>query len=272
MSLLTLNDCLLPNWQAPPRVRALITTRVGGVSAPPYGQWRAGLEQPGGLNLNPKSGDEPHCLNENRARLAALAGVPIAWLEQVHGTQVMHAEAVLAQQAKGEAAPQADASVTAQPQIACVAISADCLPVLICDRAGQAVGAAHAGWRGLAAGVLENTAAQVAALAGNEELYAFLGPAIGTQAFEVGAEVRDTFLQAATPAERVATAAAFHPHPEIPNKYWADLCLLARQRLARLNIQRIDGGQWCTFSDPARFYSYRREGVKAGFASLIWLI
>ncbi len=261
----------MPNWQVPSRVRALITTRAGGVSEPPYGQWRDGLLCSDGLNLNANGDDKLHCINENRARLATLAGVPIAWLEQVHGTDVARAETVLAQQAKGEAMVRADACVTTQPQIGCAVVTADCLPVLICDQAGQAVGAAHAGWRGLAAGVLENTATQVAALAGNSALCAFLGPAIGQQAFEVGAEVRDIFMQAATLAERDATAAAFYPHAERPNKYLANLYQLARLRLARLSIRSIEDGQWCTVSDPTRFYSYRRDGVKAGFASLIWL-
>ncbi len=268
---LNMQDCLVPNWQAPSRVHALITTRVGGVSEPPYGQWHDGLSCSGGLNLNTNNDDKLHCIKENRARLAMLAGVPIAWLEQVHGTQVVRAETVLAQQAKREAIARADACVTAQTQIGCAVVTADCLPVLICDQAGQAVGAAHAGWRGLVAGVIENTATQVAALAGNSALSAFLGPAIGQQAFEVGADVLDAFMQAATPIERNATAAAFHPHPDRPNKYLANIYQLARLRLARLDIQSVDGGQWCTASDPARFYSYRRDGVKAGFASLIWL-
>lgn len=263
-------DVIIPEWPHVPRVRALFTTRAGGVSAPPYGQWRNGHALPGGLNLAFHTGDNPQCVTENRARLAAFTGTRPAWLKQIHHVQVIRAETALDQ----NGAPYADASVATQPHMACVITSADCPAVLICDRAGRAVGAAHAGWRGLSAGVLERTAAEVAVAAGADcTLTAFLGPAIQPRAFEVGDDVYDTFMASAQPDEYRATAAAFHPCAAAPGKYRADLYSLARVRLARAGITHIiSGGAWCTFSEPERFYSYRRDHPKNGNqAAMIWL-
>ncbi|MCX8566873.1 MAG: hypothetical protein ON057_001600 [Glomeribacter sp. 1016415] len=265
---LSLADCLTPNWPVAARVRILFTTRAGGVSAPPYGLVQNGTESAGGLNLGLHTGDEAACVAENRKRLATLTGTHIAWLEQVHKADVIRAEIAI----NARNPSRADASVTAQPGIACAIMTADCLPVLICDHAGRAVGAAHAGWRGLAAGVLERTAAEVAALTNPyEELYAFLGPAIGPRTFEVGDDVRNTFLTMATAAESSATAAAFRPCPHLSGKYWADLFELARLRLIRAGIKQISGGAWCTASDPTHFYSYRRQSLTGRQAALIWL-
>lgn len=265
-SALTEADCLYPPWRVAPRVRALVTTRAGGVSLPPYGRCVAGRETSGGLNLGLHTGDDPVHVHQNRARLLSFAGVRAAWLEQVHGATVVDA-------ADAPLDARADASVTAASGIACVVMVADCLPVLLCDGQGRAVGAAHAGWRGLAAGVIEKTAQRVAALAHGDaaDLHAYLGPAIGPTAFEVGDEVREAFLGAARPAERDGTAHAFVPHPHAPGKYWANLYALARQRLARVGVTHVTGGEACTVSEPERFYSYRRDRVTGRMAALIWL-
>jgi YfiH family protein len=282
---LSLIDCLVPDWHrasvspalpgadVSSRVRALITTRDGGVSVPPYGRVRAGIAQPGGLNLGLHTGDDPAAVAQNRARLQALTGgAPAAWLQQVHGTEVVRADEVIARMADAAEPPHADASVTDQPDTVCVVMVADCLPILLCDTAGRAVGAAHAGWRGLAAGVVENAAQQVRALAGaTAAVKAFLGPAIGPRAFEVGGEVRAAFVDAATPSEQAATVAAFCARDGVPGKYWADLYALARLRLARVDITAVSGGNACTVTDAERFYSYRRESVTGRMAALIWL-
>ncbi|MFX1762000.1 peptidoglycan editing factor PgeF [Paraburkholderia sp. A1RI-2L] len=288
---LTSADLLQPDWHVAPRVRAIVTTRNGGVSLPPFGRWRAGaasladaaheggVELPCGLNLGRSSGDDLEHVEANRSRLLAYAGVPAAWLKQVHGPVVVDAAAAL-ESARAGALLEADASVTDQPGIACAVMVADCMPVLICDGAGRAVGAAHAGWRGLAAGVIEKTAQRVAALAGcaASELHAYLGPAIGPKAFEVGEDVRAAFMDhveaidgARRDAVRVGTASAFVPRPEAPGKYLADLGCLARLRLAEIGVTHISGGGLCTFTDREWFYSYRRERMTGRMAALIWL-
>ena len=272
---LSLADCLQPDWAVAPRVRALITTRTGGVSLPPYGRWQDGAGVPGGLDLGLHTGDDAVRVAANRARVLALTQQPqAAWLDQVHGTRIVAADQIVAAQAAGTHAPvQADACVSDVPGAVCVVMVADCLPVLICDAAGRAVGAAHAGWRGLVGGIVERPARRVADLAGTagDALHAYLGPAIGPAAFEVGTEVRTAFLDAALPAERLATDAAFRPHAAAPDKYFADLYALARLRLARLGVTRVSGGTHCTFSEPERFYSYRRDRVTGRMGALIWL-
>ncbi|WP_321788621.1 peptidoglycan editing factor PgeF [Paraburkholderia sp. J94] len=279
---LTAADLLHPDWRVSPRVRAFVTTRNGGVSAPPFGRWQVagdiggeGVDLPGGMNLGRGSGDDLDQVEANRARLLAHAGVPAAWLKQIHGPRVVDAVDALAA-ARAGTPLEADASVTDQPGIACTVMVADCMPVLLCDPEGRAVGAAHAGWRGLAGGVIEATARRVAALAGCETgaLHAYLGPAIGPQAFEVGADVRDAFMNhvdAVDAAQRAATAAAFVPRPEAPGKFLANLAALARLRLADLGIAHASGGDMCTFTDRERFYSYRREPVTGRMAALIWI-
>ncbi len=239
-------DWIVPDWPAPARVRALATTRAGGVSAPPYD----------GFNLATHVGDEPAAVIENRRRLrSALPAEPL-WLTQVHGTRVVSAEA-------SGSGSEADACVARSPGRVCAVQSADCLPVLFADLAGTAVAAAHAGWRGLAAGVLERTAAAMAVAP--KELIAWLGPAIGPAAFEVGAEVREIFC-----ADDPAAAGAFAANER--GRWQCDLAALARLRLARAGVTRVFGGGWCTYSDPLRFYSYRRDGVTGRMASLIWLV
>jgi YfiH family protein len=271
---LTLADVLQPGWRVSPRVRALVTTRNGGVSLPPYGRWHDGVEEPGGLNLGRLSGDDPVCVAVNRARLVGLTGgAEAAWLTQIHGAEVVDAHEVLVRARSGEPLVSADASVTNRPGTICVVMIADCMPVLLCDAAGRAVGAAHAGWRGLASGVVEKTAQRVADLAGAHPgtLHAYLGPSIGPAAFEVGADVRDAFMNGADDSQREATARAFVPHTDAPGKYLADLPALARLRLQRLGVTQITGGDACTVTQRERFYSYRRDRVTGRMAAMIWL-
>lgn len=238
---------IYPDWPAPARVKALSTTRRGGVSHAPFDSF----------NLGDHVGDDPQAVAANRAELRKVISTPRApaWLQQVHGNQVVMAGA--------EPQPQADASFSRQPGQPCVIMTADCLPVLFCDQAGSVVAAAHAGWRGLANGVLEQTLAAMQVPA--EQVLVWLGPAIGPQAFEVGQEVKDNFVQYSGEAE-----VAFRPGV-LPGKYWADLYLLARQRLALQGVQHIYGGNYCTFSEEQRFFSYRRDKTTGRMATLIWL-
>lgn len=244
---LNMKDCIVPAWPAPPTVRALITTRAGGVSTGPY------------ASMNPADhvGDAPEAVAVNRRLLRSLLPEEPHWLKQVHGTAVAEADAPRAR------SPEADACVSRVPNQVCVVLTADCLPVLLCDDAGTVVGAAHAGWRGLHAGVIEAAVARMRVP--GERLLAYLGPAIGPKAFEVGPEVRAAFMTVDTGA-----AAAFAPGAT-PEKWLADIYLLARQRLARLGVSRVFGGGDCTFSDSARFFSYRRDGASGRMASLIWI-
>lgn len=242
-----LPDTLIaPAWPAPARVQACFTTRQGGVSVAPYNS----------LNLGTHVGDDPAAVAENRARVSALLPAEPLWLEQVHGTEVC-----------SDARPglrTADAAVTRVPGRVCAVMVADCLPVLLCDRAGSVVGAAHAGWRGLAAGVLARTVAAMACAP--DQVLAWIGPAIGPQAFEVGPEVRDAFL-----AEDDGLGLAFRPGRE--DRLWCDLPALARAMLARAGVlpASVTGGGYCTVSDPARFFSFRRDGRTGRMAGLIWL-
>ncbi len=274
---LTPGDVLQPAWRTSPRVRALVTTRNGGVSLPPFGRWQAGVDELGGLSLGFLSGDDPASVTQNRERLMAFTGISnAAWLKQVHGADVVDASAVLARAREGAPIVEADASVTSEPGTICVVMIADCMPVLLCDAAGRAVGAAHAGWRGLAAGVIEKTAQRVAELAGaaTGSLPSYLGPSIGPDAFEVGPDVRDAFMNCVDGvdvAQRQATADAFIPRADAPGKYLANLPALARLRLQRIGVSQISGGDACTVSERERFYSYRRDRVTGRMAAMIWL-
>jgi YfiH family protein len=238
-------DWIVPEWPAPARVHGLITTRIGGVSLGAHASFNPGL----------RADDDPVAVAANRAILRTHLPQEPAWLRQVHGVRVVQADEVT-----GE--PEADAAYTRQPGTVCVVMIADCLPVLLCDANASVVGAAHAGWRGLSSGVLENTIAAMNVPA--TDLLAFLGPAIGPDAFEVGADVRDAFIACDETAD-----AAFTPLGE--GKWLADLFLLARQRLARQGISRIYGGGLCTYRDAARFYSYRRDKMTGRMAAMIWL-
>lgn len=239
---------LRPDWRAPAVVRALSTTRTGGVSRGVYAS----------LNLAEHVGDQSAAVQQNRALLRTGAGLPAEplWLNQVHGTTVCSVDQTF------DGPPEADASVSAQAGAVCAVMTADCLPVLLCDRAGTVVAAVHAGWRGLAAGVVEAAVARMARP--SDQLMAWIGPAIGPEHFEVGEEVRACFCDG-----DVTAASAFRPSPA--GRWLADLPALARQRLLRLGLGRVSGGHLCTHSDASLFFSYRRDGVTGRMATLIWL-
>ncbi|MCS6945327.1 MAG: peptidoglycan editing factor PgeF [Sutterellaceae bacterium] len=247
-----------PDWIVPalpvPGVRALITTRAGGVSR---GPWGAGED--GGMNLGMGSGDRPEDVQANRARLRALLPAEPRWLRQVHGAAVVDAERVLQP-------PEADAAVCATPGVVCVVLVADCVPVILADAAGRGVAVAHAGWRGLATGVIQNAVQALRRRLRDPaaRLYAFLGPAIGQQHFEVGEEVLRAMRHRLPGAGDAFESCGGH-------KYRADLVQLARMALAQVNVDWIAGGQWCTYSDRHRFYSYRRDRITGRHAALVWI-
>lgn len=238
-------DLIVPDWPAPPGVRALSTTRRGGYGGGSYASF----------NLAHHVGDDPVVVAANRQLLRNRLPVSPCWLKQVHGIGCVDVDAAWP-------GIEADASVSHAPVQACTVLTADCLPILLCDQAGTVVAAAHAGWRGLAAGVIEATVAAMR-LPG-ERLMAWLGPAIGPAAFEVGDEVRTAFLR-----DDAGAAAAFVPHGA--GKWLCDLYALARRRLARLGVGRVHGGGFCTYTEGERFFSYRRDGVTGRMASLVWL-
>jgi YfiH family protein len=254
---------IIAHWpDAPANIGALATTRKGGVSVGPYDDGQGG----GGLNLGLHCGDDAAQVLENRARLTSLLPGHPAWVSQVHGIVVADAATVT----PGQAVQVADASVTSVAGVVCAVMTADCLPVLLADADGKVVGAAHAGWRGLAGGVLAETIKAMRAR-GAGDITAWMGPAIGPQQFEVGADVLDSFVQGAAPAEIAAVRAAFIACPGREGKYLADIFALARVLLAREGVTRVSGGGVCTVSDADRFYSYRRDKVTGRLASLIWI-
>ena len=238
-------EIIQPDWPAPANVRAFTTTRNGGFS---QGQWAE-------LNLGGSCGDDPNHVKQNRALLQTPLPCEPHWLRQVHGNRV------LAWDDGFDSGLEADAIVSNQTGQVCAVLTADCLPVLFCNKAGTKVAASHAGWRGLAAGVLEATVS--AMVSDPDELMAWLGPAIGPQAFEVGRDVYDTFVSLDT-----ENASAFKSHGD---RWLADLYELAMLALARIGIEQVSGGQYCTWSEPDKFFSYRRDGVTGRMASVIWL-
>lgn len=242
---------IVPDWPAPAAVKALVTTRIGGHSLGAYA----------GLNLGSHVGDDPEVVASNRVWLKQQAGLPAdpVWLTQVHGTVCLDLSS-----ASPANTPEADASTTRVPGQVCAILTADCLPVILCSDDGAAVGAAHAGWRGLLSGVIEATAEATGQPGAS--LMAWLGPAIGPSAFEVGAEVRDAFM-----AEDAASGPAFTPRPEAEGKWLCDIYALARLRLARIGIHRVYGGDRCTYRESAHFFSYRREQQTGRMATLIWI-
>ena len=279
-------DWIVPDWPAPSHVRAAMTARTGGVSQAPF------------ASFNPAShvGDDPADVAENRRILRQWLPAEPLWLNQVHGARVFElALPTPALPASGEGespspaggggwegesnirreiigagpiAPEADASLTRQPGLVCAVLTADCLPVLFCDEAGTVVAAAHAGWRGLASGMLEETVKSMKIDPGR--ILAWLGAAIGPSSFEVGPEVRETFV-----AQHAMAGIAFRPAlpgtlDEAPRKWLADIYMLARIRLAAIGVERVYGGGDCTFKDSRRFFSYRRDGRTGRMASLIW--
>ena len=254
---------LTPQWPAPAAVCALSTLRGGGVSAAPFAS----------LNLAAHVGDAPAAVAENRRRLRAAAGLPAepAWLAQVHGALILDLDAgvttgvvtgVATGVAAGAAAGPADGAVTRTPGRVCAILAADCLPILFATESGDAVAAAHAGWRGLAGGVIEAIVRSLAAAP--PSLLAWLGPAIGPRHFEVGPEVRDELLRGDPQADEALAENA-------RGRYMADLYVLARRRLAKLGVERVYGGGECTFSRSDKYFSHRRDGQSGRQATLIWL-
>ncbi len=268
---------LVPDWPgAPANIGFVCTTRRGGVSPEPYGPGPQAIATAGGgLNLGIHVGDDPANVAFNRAIVRGRLPSEPAWLSQVHGTAVARAD----RQARGSV-PQADASIASMPGAVCAIQTADCLPVLFTNRAGTVVGAAHAGWRGLAGGVLEatvgamreETGGTAGAADSQDEIIAWLGPAIGPQEFEVGEEVVAAFLAGPVgAADPEAVRAAFVARPGMPGKYLADIYQLARLALRRVDVNDVSGGNLCTVRDASRFYSYRRDKVTGRQATLIWI-
>lgn len=241
-----MDSVITPNWPAPSTIKAFVTTRRGGVSEPPYDSF----------NLGAHVGDDSEHVAENRRLLKERVRYPgdIQWLNQIHSTIVL--ELPTSRQER-----TADACHTNQANTVCAVLTADCLPVLFCDPNTLQVAAAHAGWRGLCAGVLEET---IKVFPDPQDVLAWLGPAIGPNAFEVGAEVRSAFIEIDPQAEL-----AFKPSSN-EGKWVGDLYEIARQRLSALGCHQIYGGEYCTYSDSGRFYSYRREGITGRMASFIW--
>lgn len=261
-----------PDWPAPRRVRALSTQRAGGVSTGRYAS----------LNLATHVGDDASNVALNRERLRAELPAEPRWLEQVHGTRVIGFDE---RQADAAQPVEADAAVTRTPGRVLAVMTADCLPVLLTDRAGSVVAVAHAGWRGLCAGVIENAVRAMGTAGGVQggDLLAWLGPAIGPRAYEVGADVRDAFVANEGHGDNgdkdglgdhgdhgdPAVIDAFEPR--VNGKYLADLYHLARRRLEHMGVTDVYGGDACTFGEPARFFSFRRDGVTGRMATLIWI-
>ena len=242
---------LTPGWPAPQNVHAAFTLRAGGISAPPFDS----------LNVGAHVGDAAAAVGENRRRLRPCLQLPAepAWIEQVHGTDVADLDVLPQGSAPGVTA---DAAISRRAGPVCAVQVADCLPVLFAAQDGSAVAAAHAGWRGLAAGVLEATVAEFDV--DPSRLLVWLGPAIGREHFEVGDEVRAAFVARDPEASRAFVANA-------RRRWQCDLLALARRRLSALGVTQMFGGRWCTFADPARFFSYRRDGQCGRMAALLWL-
>lgn len=237
-----------PNWPAPPNVKALQTTRAGGVSKDAFAS----------LNLGAHVSDDPLAVAKNRQLLSAYLPSEPVWVNQVHGVEVIDA-------AICSCLENADASFTTKPNVVCVTMTADCLPVLLCDKKGSVVAAVHAGWRGLCDGVIEAAVAKMQVPA--NEILVWLGPAIGPDAFEVGDEVREQFM-----AKDSKAALAFIPHSD---KWLCNIYQIARQRLNAVGVTEIYGASvnedFCTYTDKARFFSFRRDSVTGRMASMIWL-
>lgn len=237
-------DLVYPDWPAPANVRAIQTTRLGGFSLAPYDS----------LNLGAHVQDNPLTVAKNRQQLSQYLPSEPVWLNQVHGIHVIDAAQSLCVQ-------DADASYTTQQEVVCVTMTADCLPILLCDQQGTVVASIHAGWRSLCDGVIEATISAMNVDTAN--LMAWLGPAIGAQAFEVGGEVRAAFI-----AQDEAAAQAFIASGD---KWLGDLYLIAKQRLAKLGVQAVYGGGECTLSQPEKYFSFRRDGATGRMATMIWL-
>ncbi len=240
-------EFIFPEWPAPAAIKTAITTRHGGVSEGDFAS----------LNLAAHVGDDPQAVQENRRRLAGALDLiqPFGWMSQVHGIRVVDAGQSVTSQ-------EADAVYTDRPDRICAVLTADCLPLLVCDRQGKEVAAIHAGWRGLAAGVIEASLQKFQA--SPDDLLVWLGPAIGPEVFEIGQEVYDIFVQ-----QHQTAASCFSPTR--PGHYLADLYALARLRLALQGVNQVYGGGFCTYTQADQFFSYRRSPVTGRMASLIWI-
>lgn len=250
-----------PHWPGsdePGTIGAWCSTRAGGISQGPYAS----------LNLGLSVGDDPAAVAENRRRFAAQTGCPVVWLRQVHGSRVVRVSA--ADAVPGAPVHEADAAWTTETGLALAIQVADCLPVLLALPDGGAVAAAHAGWRGLASGVLQRTVDAVCQGVDRDpgELRAWLGPCIGPAAFEVGAEVLEAFGQAADAAD--AARFKWRPRADGAPRWLADLPALARDALRASGVRQVGGGDWCTVSDPSRFFSHRRDRLSGRFGAAVW--
>ena len=247
-------DGITPQWPAPPNVRSYISTRAGGVSLPPYASNNLGLHV----------GDNPEHVAANRAQLSALLGLPKApqWLAQIHGVKVINAKA-------DGVVRTADGSYSNQIGQACLVMTADCLPVLLCDKQGSQVAALHCGWRSLANGICARGLQKFSAK--REDVLAYLGPAIAQPHFEVGVDVLEAFFKAARSQEHAEQIAAAFVSAQRPLHFYADIYALARAEFTALGVTSIYGGGDCTYGDASRFYSYRRDKITGRMASLIWL-
>lgn len=248
-----MRDWIIPDWPAPNNVKSIFTTRMGGVST--------GLSDTyASLNLGGHVNDDPVNVEHNRALLRQYLPEEPVWLKQVHGTSPVWINDNIY-------GSEGDAALSRHYGKVCAIMVADCLPVFLCDMAGTAVGVVHAGWRGLAAGIIEKAVTEIRDSGGGNELIAWLGPAIGPRHFEVGEAVRELFVNHDSQSNQ-----AFVPqHDGLNEKWLANLFLLARQRLAAVGVTEVYGGGICTFSDPVRFYSFRRDGETGRMAALIWL-
>lgn len=247
-------DWITPQWPAPDKIKACITTRTGGISQLPYQSFNLGLHV----------GDSPDAVTHNRKLLSEQLGLEIApqWLEQVHGTKVIDAR-------PDGLVRTADASYTTQTGQACLVMTADCLPILLCNKAGTEVAALHCGWRSLAKGLVAEALAKFSSTP--NELMAYLGPAIAQPHFEVGVDVLEAFFESSRSPEHTDQIAHAFIAGTRPLHFYADIYALARAELSSLGVTDIYGGDFCTFEDSARFYSYRRDKVTGRMASLIWI-
>jgi YfiH family protein len=246
-----------PQWPAPKSIKAMVSTRVGGVSRKPFDS----------LNLGDHVGDEASNVMQNRAIFTKQLPAEPLWLKQTHNTAVSTPKSRLSSQSR---LIEADASVTNLPNQGLVIMTADCLPVLFSTTKGTEVGAAHAGWRGLCAGILENTVTELLNISDDKNpanLMAWLGPAIGPESFEVGEDVVIAFRDSGL----ITPKNAFIPIPNKHGKFLADIYLLARARLEACGVKMISGGEYCTVRDQEQFFSYRRDGQTGRFASAIWI-
>ncbi len=245
---------ITPNWPAPANVRTAITCREGGVSQGVYNSW----------NMGTHVNDDPVAVEINRKKLIEHLGLQKSpqWLEQVHGNKVVEAQA-------DARVRTADACYTSEKSLACLVMTADCLPVLLCDKEGARVAAVHCGWRSLAQSILQKTLDQFSDPA---QVLAYLGPAISSQHFEVGIDVLEAFFQSSTSAQHTDQIAASFAPGKRPLHFYADIYALARAELQALGVTQIFGGDYCTFEQKDKFYSYRRDGVTGRMASLIWLL